>query len=86
MELVPYILCQPGVKYFLSEKICQDTLEQFFGCQWQRGTTNDNPTASKVLKNTQALCVVGDIDVKSISGNCRGKTRIVLNCFTKMKE
>lgn len=73
MELVPYILKQPGVKYFLSEKICQDPLEKFFGCQRQRGKTNDNPTVAEVFKNTDALRVIGDINVKSFAGNCRGK-------------
>lgn len=73
VELVPYILKQPGVKYFLSEKICQDSLEKFFGCQRQRGKANDNPMVSEVYKNTQALRVIGDININSFAGNCRGK-------------
>ena len=75
VELVPIILSQPGVTFFLSEKLCQDPLEKFFGLQRQRGKTNDNPTLTEVQKNTQALRVVGDISVKSIAGNCRGKKR-----------
>ena len=35
VELVPYILKQPGVKYFLSDKICQDPLEKILSCQRQ---------------------------------------------------
>ena len=35
VELVPYTLKQLGVKYFLSEKICQDPLEKYFDCQRQ---------------------------------------------------
>lgn len=73
MELVPYILSQPGVKYFLSEKICQDPLEKYFGCQRQRGKTNDNPTVAEVFKNTDALRVIGNININSFAGNCRGK-------------
>ena len=42
VELVPIILNQPGVEFFLSEKLCQDPLEKFFGRQRQRGKTNDN--------------------------------------------
>ena len=61
--------------YFLSEKLCQDPLEKFFGLQRQRGKSNDNPLLNEVQKNTQALRVVGDINVKSIAGNCRGKKR-----------
>ena len=75
VELVPIILSQPGVTFFLSEKLCQDPLEKLFGRQRQRGGTNDNPMAHEVFTNTQALRVVGDINVKSIAGNCRGKKR-----------
>ena len=74
MELVPYILKQPGVKYFLSEKICQDPLEQYFSCQRQRGKMNDNPTVAEVFKSTDTLRVVSDINIKSFAGNCRDKS------------
>lgn len=37
VELVRYIFTIPGVKAFLSECLCQDPLEKFFGCQRQRG-------------------------------------------------
>ena len=33
VELTKYLLDQPGVFYFLSEKLCQDPLESFFGKQ-----------------------------------------------------
>ena len=56
VEFVPYILKFPGVKFFLSERPYQDPLEMFFGCQRQRECTNENPTCSDFLKNTQA-CV-----------------------------
>lgn len=36
VELVNFIFQIPGVKAFLSEKLCQDPLEKFFGCQRQR--------------------------------------------------
>ena len=37
VELMRYLFTFLGVRYFLSEKICQDPLEKlnFFGCQWQ---------------------------------------------------
>ena len=35
----------------------------------------DNPTLSEVQKDSQALSVNGDINVKSIAGNCRGQKR-----------
>eukprot|EP00731_Ephydatia_muelleri_P008781 Em0004g1119a len=58
---------------FLSERLCQDPLEQFFGCQRQRGRTNDNPTVKEFCKNTQALRVVNSLCAGIVKGNCRGK-------------
>ena len=84
VELVPIILSQPGVTFFLSEKLCQDQLEKFFGLQRQRGKTNDNPTPMEVQKNTQALRVVGDISVRSFAGYCRGKKRNAIFTETDM--
>ena len=75
VELVPIILSQAGVTFFLSEKLCQDPLEKLFGRQRQRGGTNDNPMVHEVFTNTQALRVIGDINVNAITGNCRGKKR-----------
>eukprot|EP00731_Ephydatia_muelleri_P018851 Em0011g891a len=59
--LVTYIFTLPGVTSFLSEKINQDPLEKFFGCQRQRGGANDNPTVTEFCKNTQALRVVASL-------------------------
>ena len=55
LELIPYLFSIPGVKVFLSERLCQGPLEQFFGCQRQRGGTHENPTVQEFYKNTQAL-------------------------------
>ena len=49
VDLVKYVFTIPGVKYFLSERLSQDLLENFFGCQCQRGGTNENPTVQKIL-------------------------------------
>ena len=45
MELVKYIYTIPGVEALLSEKLCQDPLEKFFGLQRQRGRVHGNPSA-----------------------------------------
>ena len=55
VELVPYLFNLPDVKVFLSQRICQDPLECFFGMQRQRGSVNDNPNVQEFLKNTQAI-------------------------------
>ena len=46
VELVRYLFTLDGVKVFMSQRICQDPLGKFFGCQRQRGATNENPNVS----------------------------------------
>ena len=72
IELVPYLFSLSGVKSFLSQRICQDPLELYFGCQRQRGGTHDNPTAAEFYKNAQALRVVNAFCKTSPTSNCRG--------------
>lgn len=58
IELAKFAFTISGVRAFLSEKLSQDPLEQFFGCQRQRGGTSKNPTVAEFCKNTQALRVI----------------------------
>lgn len=71
IDLVEFIFTIPGVTVFLSNRICQDPLENFFGMQRQRGRVNENPNVSEFMKNTQALRVV-NASSSTIKGNCRG--------------
>ena len=71
VELVQYLFTVPGVTVFLSNRICQDPLEKFFGQQRQRGRASGNPSTSEFLRNTQALRVVTNT-CGTICGNCRG--------------
>ena len=52
--LVEFLFSRPEIKdkrvAFLSNNICQDSLEQFFGCQRQRRGTSDNPNVKKFVK------------------------------------
>ena len=57
---------------FLSNNLCQDPLENFFGCQRQRGGTSDNPTVQDFFNNTQALRVVNSMCRGPVGSNCRG--------------
>ena len=72
--LVRYLFSLPEVKKnqlaFLSQHICQDPLENFFGSQRQRGGTSDNPSAQEYYRNTQAL--VNLFCRGPVKGNCRG--------------
>ena len=71
MELTEYLLEQPGVFYFLSEKLCQDPLESFFGKQRMRGGYCDNPNVQTFFKGTVSLRVQGSMALKPRRGNCR---------------
>ena len=70
VELVEYIFTIPGVTVFLSNCICQDPIENFFGQQRQRGRVNENPNVAEFMKNTQALRIVNNT-CTNIKGNCR---------------
>ena len=57
---------------FLSGNLCQDPLENYFGCQRQRGGTSDNPSVHEFYQNAQSLRVVNSFCRGPVSGNCRG--------------
>ena len=68
---------------FLSYNLSQDPLENFFGCQRQRGGTNDNPTVQEYYSNTQALRIVNSFCRDPVRGNCRGKASSQGGTITK---
>lgn len=43
LDLVPFLFSMPDVESFLSQWLCQDPLEQFFGLLRQRGGVHENP-------------------------------------------
>jgi len=57
---------------FLSERISQDLLENFFGCQRQRRGAHENPNVYEFCKNTNALKVINTVCGNVSKGNCRG--------------
>ena len=75
VELVQYAFTIPGVSVFLSNRVCQDPLENFFGQQRQRGRAHENPSVSEFIRNTQALRVISTT-CNTIRGNCRGGATI----------
>lgn len=70
---VKYIFTIPGVTCLLSCKINQDPIEKFFGMQRQSGRSNENPTVSEFIKNTENIRVISGIWIDNILGNCRGR-------------
>lgn len=77
MELVEYIFTIPGVTCFLSERLSQDLLENYFGCQRQRGKSNENPNVHQFCSNSQALRVINGTCATVSKGNCRGRKNII---------
>ena len=73
VELVPILLRMPGTTCFFSARINQDPLEKFFGIQRQSGKSNENPTVSEFIKNTENFRVISSIWMDTIVGNCRGR-------------
>ncbi len=69
LDLIKFIFTIPGVKSFLSERISQDPLEQFFGRQRQRGGVNENPTCQQFIHNNSALRMVNSIKIDTHKGN-----------------
>ncbi|KAL5500013.1 hypothetical protein EMCRGX_G011503 [Ephydatia muelleri] len=69
--LVQYLFTLEGVESFLSQRIGQDPLEKFFGCQRQRGATSDNPNVSEFQKNMQTIRIVDTMCRPSVRGNCQ---------------
>ena len=74
VELVKYLFTLPDVTVFMSNRLCQDPLESFFGQQRQRGRVNENPNVLEFVRNTQALRVI-NTTCANIKGNCRGSQR-----------
>lgn len=68
--MAPCLLSVPGVEYILSERLCQDSLESFFGKQRAAGGRSDNPTVQQFCKNTVSLRVQGSAALEPVRGNC----------------
>ena len=51
--------------------LCQDPLENYFGCQRQRGGPHDHPTVHDFQNNTQSLRVVQSLCCGPVRGNCQ---------------
>lgn len=73
--MAKYLLKQTGVMYILSERLCQDPVEAFFGKQRACGGRNDNPTVKQFLDNTVSLRLQGSVALDPVRGNCRKRKR-----------
>lgn len=73
--MVRYVLSLPSSagKFFLSERVSQDPLENYFGKQRIKGVRYDNPNAKQCLQNASSLRLQGSIAMDPVRGNCRRK-------------
>ena len=68
-ECIKFLLPQ-GCEYVLTEKLCQDAVEEYFGGQRKLGRRSDNPDIYTFGYNNNALRIQKTI---SVAGNTRGK-------------
>lgn len=70
-ELIEFIFTKiPGVKFFFSEKLCQDPLESFFGNQRMHGGSNDNPNVAAFIQGTVSIRAQASASLQPLRGNC----------------
>ena len=60
-----------GMDYVLTERFCQDPVEEFFGKQRQLGRRSDNPDINQFGYNGNAIRIERSISCQS--GNTRGR-------------
>ena len=72
------LLSQPDSEglFFLSERISQDPLENYFGKQRTRGSRSDNPSYKECLQNAVAIRAQKSLELDRVRGNCRRKRQL----------
>ena len=78
VEITRYLTTLPDTtgQYFLSERISQDPLENYFGRVRARGGQCENPTAKDCLESAQSLRVQGSFAMQPIRGNSSRKKHL----------
>ena len=69
-EATKYLL-KEGFQFVLTERFCQDVLEEYFGLQRSIGRRNDNPTVFQFGYNDNIIRM--QRSVINFTGNTRGK-------------
>ena len=78
VEMTKYLVLQGDVT-FLSERISQDPLENYFGQQRARGGRNENPSMQQCLHNAAAIRVQKSLATDPVRGNCEREGFMVIN-------
>ena len=69
IEATKFLLNQ-GFEFVLTERFCQDVVEEYFGQQCALGRRNDNPKLRQFGYNDNAIRTIRDVTV--VMGNTRG--------------
>ena len=72
VELVPYLLSMDGAKFFLSDKINRDPLEEHFGHMRMGGVGSENPTQKMFWLMNRKIVVIKSHLLQVFHGNTRG--------------
>ena len=70
VECVRFLL-KVGLKYVLTERFCQDTLEEYFGCQRSMGRRSENPDLNTFGYNNNSIRIQKSVSFQS--GNAKGR-------------
>ena len=71
LELAPFLLQHPGVKFLYSERFNQDPVKAFFGQQRARGGRNDSPTVQQICDTTVSWRLQRSAALNPVRGNYR---------------
>ena len=71
IKVIQFLLAE-GLKCVLTERFCQDDMEEYFGFQRAQGRRSDNPTAADFGYNDLRISVLRDI-APAAEGNVSGR-------------
>ena len=72
------MLLMEGAQYFLSEKLSQDPVEEYFSKQRSKRGPDENPTVEMFNRNALGLNIARDDLIRVMNGNTRGRDREIV--------
>ena len=66
-------LLSKGFEFVLTERFCQDDVEEYFGYQRAQGRRSDNPSGADFGYNDLRISTLRDVAPQSIEGNVSGQ-------------
>lgn len=74
-----------GISFLLTQKLCQDPLENFFAVMRQKGGCSDNPTAQQFASTFKSACI-NKLLRPTGTGNCEADTNSTLVKFSSRRR